>query len=107
MLLGLAWAIAALGAYVRDLGQLITLAMTVLMFMSPIFVPLAKFPVWAQPIVRLNPICIPIELCNAALFGSPMPATGSVVTYAICSVAVFFTGWKIFEACRAGFADVI
>jgi lipopolysaccharide transport system permease protein len=107
MLLGLAWAIAALGAYVRDLGQLIGLIMTVLMFLSPIFVPVAKFPEWAQPIVRLNPICIVVELCNAALFGSPAPGAGTVITYVICSIAVFFAGWKIFEACRAGFADVI
>jgi lipopolysaccharide transport system permease protein len=107
MLMGLAWAIAALGAYVRDLGQLIGLVMTVLMFMSPIFFPVSKFPAWVQPFVRVNPITVIIELCNAALFGSPAPAVGSVVTYAVISIAIFFLGWKIFDACRAGFADVL
>jgi lipopolysaccharide transport system permease protein len=107
MLLGLGWAIAALGAYVRDLGQVITLAVTVFMFLSPIFVPVGKFPAWAQPLVRLNPVTVPIELCNAALFGTPAPGIETVLTYTVCSVAVCVIGWKIFAICRSGFADVV
>ncbi|HYC36860.1 MAG TPA: ABC transporter permease [Usitatibacter sp.] len=107
MLMGFAWAIAALGAYVRDLGQVIALMLTVLMFLSPIFFPISKFPAWIQPFVRLNPICIPIELCNAALFGSPAPPMSALVVYVAASAALFFAGWKVFQVFRDGFADVI
>lgn len=107
MIQGLAWAIAALGAYVRDLGQVVSILVTVFMFMSPVFFPVAKFPPVVQPLVRLNPISVPVELANAALFASPLPPPGIVAGYAVASIVVFFLGWKVFQACRHGFADVI
>lgn len=107
MLVGLGWAISALGTYVRDLGHAIGLLVTVFMFLSPIFVPVAKFPAWAQPIVRTNPISVPIEICNGFLFNTPLPPLPVVIAYAFTSVVVLFAGWKVFSACRPGFADVL
>lgn len=37
MILGLAWFLASLGVYIRDIGQVISIAIPALMFMSPIF----------------------------------------------------------------------
>ncbi len=39
MILGLAWFLASLGVYIRDIGQVISIAIPALMFMSPIFLP--------------------------------------------------------------------
>jgi hypothetical protein len=36
-----------------------------------------------------------------------VPPLSAIVAYAIASVLVFFAGWKVFQACRPGFADVI
>jgi lipopolysaccharide transport system permease protein len=107
MILGIGWMVSALGAYVRDLGQAIALLVTVLMFLSPIFVPVANYPRWAQPIVRSNPVSVPIELGNALLFGSALPPLSTIAVYAVCSIIIFFAGRRIFEACRPGFPDVI
>jgi lipopolysaccharide transport system permease protein len=44
-ILGVAWFIAALGVYLRDVGQIVGVLTSVLMFLSPIFYPLSALPV--------------------------------------------------------------
>ncbi|MCR8526611.1 ABC transporter permease, partial [Escherichia coli] len=55
LLVGVSWILAALGTYVRDLGQITPLLLTVCLFVSPIFTPIDKFPQQAQVWLRLNP----------------------------------------------------
>ena len=42
--LGISWFLASLGVYLRDVSQTIGLAMTALMFISPIFFPITSLP---------------------------------------------------------------
>jgi lipopolysaccharide transport system permease protein len=42
--LGLAWILASLGVFLRDVGQTIGLLTTVMMFLAPVFYPLTAVP---------------------------------------------------------------
>jgi lipopolysaccharide transport system permease protein len=42
--MGLSWALSSLGVYLRDVGQIIGLVITVLMFLTPIFYPASSLP---------------------------------------------------------------
>ena len=42
--IGLAWILASLGVFVRDVGQSIGLGMTVMLFLSPVFYPVSALP---------------------------------------------------------------
>ena len=44
LILGLSWALAALGVFLRDVSQFITVITTVMMFLSPIFYPVTAVP---------------------------------------------------------------
>ena len=59
--LGLSWAVAALGVYIRDLSQMIGLVVTVAMFMSPVFYPASALPEDVRSYLFLNPVTIFVE----------------------------------------------
>ncbi|WP_164624397.1 ABC transporter permease, partial [Pseudomonas viridiflava] len=42
--LGISWFLASLGVYLRDVGHVITVLTTVLLFLSPVLYPIAALP---------------------------------------------------------------
>src|SRR5215211_7627558 len=53
---GLSWFLAALGVYVRDIGQGVTVAVQALLFLSPIFYAVDAVPPAFRPLLLLNPL---------------------------------------------------
>jgi lipopolysaccharide transport system permease protein len=107
LLMGLSWILAALGTYVRDLGQITSLMLTVCMFVSPIFTPIDRFPRQAQPWLRLNPVTVPVDTAQRLLFVGALPSPVTVATYVGAGLVVMAIGWTVFQALRKGFADVL
>nr|WP_202612634.1 ABC transporter permease [Vibrio toranzoniae] len=107
LILGLSYILCALGVYIRDIGQVIGIAITALMFLSPIFYPLSTLPLEYHNIARINPITIPVEgmrekLMYAGDFNSPM-----LMLYTAIACITLYVGVKFFNKLRPGFADVI
>lgn len=48
VVMGLSWILASLGVFLRDVGQIISLLVTVMMFLSPIFYPVSALPEGVQ-----------------------------------------------------------
>ena len=107
LLVGVSWILAALGTYVRDLGQITPLLLTVCLFVSPIFTPIERFPQQAQAWLRLNPVAVPVDTAQRLLFVGALPSTGTVAAYLAAGLAVMALGWMLFQALRKGFADVL
>lgn len=107
LVLGLAWVLAALGVYLRDLSQVVGMATTVLLFLSPVFYPVAALPPPLQPWVYWNPLTLPIETTRALILGGPLPDTGLLLLYSVCATAVAALGALWFEKTKKGFADVL
>ena len=59
MLLGIGWFLAALGVYLRDIGQLTGTVTTALLFLAPIFYPPAAIPEWVAPYINFQSDCNP------------------------------------------------
>jgi lipopolysaccharide transport system permease protein len=107
LLVGMSWILAALGTYVRDLGQITPLLLSVCLFISPIFTPIDRFPQQAQALVRLNPVSVPVDAAQRLLFVGVLPPAGTVAAYVGIGIAVMALGWMLFQALRKGFADVL
>jgi lipopolysaccharide transport system permease protein len=107
MILGLSWFLAALGVFVRDIGQVLGTIVTALMFLSPIFFPLSALPVWLQPMVLFNPIAGPVNLMRDALVFGVGPDFETLGSYAVASIGVCGLGYLFFQKTRKGFADVL
>jgi len=105
--LGIAWALASLGVFLRDVAQPIGLAMTILLFASPVFYPLSALPESVRPWLMLNPLTFIIEQARAVLiYGQPPHAIGLLI-YSLISLAVAWVGYAWFQKTRKGFANVL
>lgn len=106
-ILGLSWTLAALGVYIRDIGQFIGLIITVLMFMTPIFYPISALPTAYQVLVYLNPLTPTIEMTRDILFWGRLPNFNMLGITTITAFFVAWLGFAWFQKTRKGFADVL
>lgn len=106
-ILGVSWILAALGVYVRDISQFVGMAMTVLMFLSPIFYPITAIPEKYRFFIELNPISPAIEQIREVLFFGVIPDIRAWLIYFSASLIVAFLGFIWFQKTRKGFADVL
>lgn len=105
--MGLSWLLASLGVYLRDVGQIIGLTVTVLMFLSPIFYPVSALPEEYRILLNLNPLTLVIEQARDVLvWGKPLDPL-VFIAYAIVSYFVAWLGFAWFQKTRKGFADVL
>ncbi|WP_243264270.1 ABC transporter permease, partial [Pseudomonas aeruginosa] len=104
---GLAWFLAGLGVYVRDIGQFVQFLLVLLLFISPVFYPLSSLPPVMQPYLYLNPLTIPVEMVRAILFDAPYPTLGVFSVYCVASLLVCSSGFLWFRRVQEGFADVL
>lgn len=105
--LGLSWFLSSLGVYVRDIGQIIGVTMTVLMFLTPIFYPLSSLPPEYQDVMQLNPMTFIVEQArDLMMWEKPMNWSLWAVWMVVSSV-IASLGFAWFQKTRKGFADVL
>jgi lipopolysaccharide transport system permease protein len=107
LILGFSWFLSSLGVYLRDIGQVVGVSVTALMFLSPIFYPVSALPEGIRSWVFLNPLTWVIsETRNVLLLGGT-PNWIAGLSYAGVSIAVLVLGYIWFIKTDKGFADVI
>jgi lipopolysaccharide transport system permease protein len=108
--LGLSWFLAALGAYVRDLGQIIGYLMTIWFFLTPICYPessLETLPHFATLVLAANPMYVLVRGYRAVFLEGQAPAFGSLWKLWLAGAAMFVLGHAWFYKLRKSFADII
>ena len=105
--MGLAWMLASLGVFLRDVGQTIGIITTVLMFLSPVFYPITAVPERFRPIIMANPLTFIIEQAREVLIWGHLPNWLGLGTYTLVAVAIAWAGYAWFQKTRKGFADVL
>jgi lipopolysaccharide transport system permease protein len=105
--LGVSWALASLGVYIRDIGQMTGVLTTILLFMSPIFYPASRLPEPYQTIIYLNPLTFIIEQAREVLMWGNLPNWSGLIVAYIVSILVAWAGFVWFQKTRKGFADVL
>lgn len=105
--LGIAWGLASLGVFLRDVAQPIGLTMTILLFASPVFYPVSALPEHIRPWLMLNPLTFIIEQARAVLILGQRPQLAGILLYALISLLVAWLGYAWFQKTRKGFANVL
>jgi lipopolysaccharide transport system permease protein len=105
--LGLCWFLAATGAYLRDLGQMIGFVLTLWFFITPICYPETKLPHQALFVLGKNPIYILVRGYRAILLEHHAPELLPIAKLWALSIVVFLLGHAWFYRLRKAFADVI
>lgn len=105
--LGTAWLLAALGVFIRDIAQLTGVFATVLMFLAPVFYPIAALPEKYRAWVYANPLTVVIEQSRQVLFANAAPDGALLLRYYAISLVFMMFGYWWFQKSRRGFADVL
>jgi lipopolysaccharide transport system permease protein len=104
---GVSWFLAALGAFVRDLGQFIGFVMTVWFFTTPICYPEDSLPASVRTVLAKNPIYVLVRGYRAIFLEHHAPAFGSMWKLWLVSALVFVAGHAWFYKLRKSFADML
>lgn len=105
--LGVTYLVAAAGVYLRDIAQVTTIVVPMIMFLSPIFYSVATIPPGYRFLLEWNPLTFLIESARGVMLaGSPLdwPALGRTTAG---SVLFAWLGFAWFQHAREGFADVM
>jgi lipopolysaccharide transport system permease protein len=108
--LGLCWFLAALGVFLRDLGQLMGFVLTLWFFVTPICYPeanLAALPPVALAILRKNPMYTLVRGYRTILLEHHAPPLLPLLKLWLVALALFWLGYAWFYKLRKSFADII
>ena len=106
-LLGLGWLLSALGVFVRDVGQAMTMVVSLAMFMSPVFYSVTTLDVRWQFWMNLNPLTLIIEQVRTVVLQGQWPAWGVLGLYTTLACMFAVASAFFFQSTRKGFADVL
>ena len=104
---GLAWFVASLGVFLRDVGQFMAIVVTVMTFLAPVFYPITAVPERFVPFILLNPLTFIIEQARSVLVLGRLPDVAGLAVYSAVACGVAWAGFAWFQKTRKGFADVL
>lgn len=104
---GIAWLLAATGAFVRDLVHVMPVFTQILLFLSPVFYPAGVIPARWQWLYQLNPLTAIIgNLRRITLYGQTPDWKTWTITMVV-GVSATLLGYAMFQHGREEFADVL
>jgi tetratricopeptide (TPR) repeat protein len=107
LLAGFSWFLAATGVFVRDIGYVVAILTTMLMFLSPIFYPASAVPEAYRSVLQLNPLAFIIAESRKVLLWGQTPDWMGLAAYGAVSLLIAWLGLIWFQKTRRGFADVL
>lgn len=107
LLYGLSLLLAALGVYVRDLGQITGVLVMLMLFTGAVFFPRSMVPSVVSGVVDLNPLTWPVLAVRDAVLLGRWPDPSAFARYSLAALLVLGLGWWCFARLKRGFADVL
>lgn len=107
MILGFSWFLASLGVYLRDVSQIIGVMTTALMFLSPIFYPIAALPAEYHLFMQISPLTFIVEQARDVMIWGKGLNWGAWAIYMLLAAIIAWLGFAWFQKTRKGFADVL
>jgi lipopolysaccharide transport system permease protein len=105
--LGVAWFLTAIGVFLRDVGQAVTVGLQLLFFLSPVVYPLSSVPESLQLMVRLNPLTTILEGARRTVMMGLPPEWLWWSAVVVVSLVALQLGYAWFMRSKRGFADVV
>ena len=105
--LGVAWFVASVGVFIRDIVQGISLVLMAWMYLTPIIYPESLVPPAYRSAINLNPFTALIRNYRRILLEGLTPDWAGLAYFAGCAAVAFLLGYWWFARSRKNFADVI
>ena len=105
--LGISWALAAIGVFVRDINHITGFLATALMYASAIVYPPSRVPKNIWFILKINPLPILIDQARTIVLWNGKPNYNDLGYCYLVSIIILVIGYKIFSKLRPVFAEVL
>jgi len=105
--LGCSWFLASLGVFLRDVGHVIGVLTTALLFLSAIFYPVEALPEHYRSLLMLNPLVPAIEQARQVMLFGVLPHPVVWCLLLLGGMIFAWLGFAWFQKTRRGFADVL
>jgi len=99
--------ISSLTTKYRDLKNLVTFALNLAMYATPVVYPLSEIPERFNWLAYANPVCAPIELFRAWFFGSASINNSMILASLGITVLLVICGLILFNQNERNFIDVV
>jgi len=104
---GMGMIISSLTTKYRDLKQLITFALHLAMYATPVVYPLSEIPKDFSWVNYVNPVSAPMELFRIWFFGAGNVPLSMIVGSLAMTAVFFFVGLVMFNQNERNFIDVV
>lgn len=104
---GLAWIVSSLQVYIRDTAQVLSVAMTLWFWITPVFLNAEQIPEQFRFLVRWNPMAYVVTAYRERILTTAWPRWEELATMAAFSIGMFIAGGLFFRHLKRGFADVL
>jgi ABC-type polysaccharide/polyol phosphate export permease len=98
--LGIGLVLSLLNVYLRDINYLVSIAMNLLFYGTPIVYTFELVqehaPTWAQTLIKLNPLTQFVGASRDIFYGMEVPSLTRMAGLTAVSALTFLAGWSIF-----------
>ena len=104
---GLVWIFSSLNVYLRDIQNIIAIAILILMMLSPIAYTEAMVPVGMRPFLAMNPLYYIIISYQSVLMLGQLPPVKVCISLITMSLFIFVFGFWFFNRMKKVFSDYV
>jgi lipopolysaccharide transport system permease protein len=105
LIAGIAWLVASVSVFLRDVPNLIGVALMILFYLTPVFYASAHVPPRFRWVLELNPLTTILEVYRSLLLGSPAPGAARLGAVVAAALVVAVLGYRAFTHLAPRFAD--
>jgi lipopolysaccharide transport system permease protein len=102
---GVAWLVAGLSVFFRDVPNLVGVALMILFYLTPVFYAGIHVPARLRWVLDLNPLATIIDSYRWLLLGTPAPGAARVGAVIAATIALALLGNRLFGRVAPHFAD--
>ncbi len=109
LVLGISWAVSALNVFIRDIGQMVGVAVQVGFWGTPIFWDINMMPARVQFFLKLNPMFYIVQGYRETFISfKPFWSHPELTVYFwCCALSIFLGGALVFKKLKPQFADTL
>ena len=104
---GMGIIVSSLTTKYRDLKQLVSFALGLAMYATPVVYPLSEIPKQFNWVAYANPVCAPIELFRLWFFGAASVNRYIILASLGITIILFISGLLLFNQNEQTFIDVV
>lgn len=107
MITGFAYALAAIGVFLRDVKEFVALMLSIGLFLHPILYPPGAVPQWLQLLFNVSPFSYVILCFREALFDGRIVNPANWIVTPVLGAIFAILGWRVFRMLRPTFGNAL